>query len=213
MVLRSYKRRYYRFRVWLTYVTFVGVIIHEVAHHLTCRWFNLEVIETVYFQFDDPVGYVKHEYPPRFYQSFMISCAPFLVNTAVCVFTYYITISIGLTVVDQPIGQAPIVALGGMVILPWVGFSAAIHSVPSPQDAEHLWDHTKRALPWNPFVFLTAPVILIVETLSFLEYIGIDVAYGIGLGVVGFMVAQRFPAETVFQGWNRLFGPAILGLI
>jgi hypothetical protein len=61
--------------------TFPGVIVHELAHQLFCRWFRVPVLEVCYFRVDNPAGFVIHEPPAKSYHSLFISIGPFLINT------------------------------------------------------------------------------------------------------------------------------------
>ena len=40
----------------ITWLTFPGVMVHEFAHKLFCRWTKTEVMEVCYFRFGNPVG-------------------------------------------------------------------------------------------------------------------------------------------------------------
>jgi hypothetical protein len=65
----------------ITILTFPGVIVHELAHQLFCRWFKVPVFEVVYFQPKNPAGYVLHEVPQHKWQTILISVGPFFINT------------------------------------------------------------------------------------------------------------------------------------
>lgn len=204
MVFNSYRRRFHRFQLWLTAFTFIGVVVHEVAHNLACRWFSLRIGDTCYFQFGQPAGYVEHEYPKRFHHSLAVSTAPFLLNTLVGLTASYIAISI-VTTVDLSFSQwppawTPITT----VVLGWVGFSAALHSIPSTGDAAHLWDHTKKSLPWNPLVLVFLPIILIVELLNVLKYAGIDLVYACMVIAVAYFLSLHYPVLDIFPWWVEI---------
>lgn len=114
----------------ITAVTFPGVIVHEIAHQLFCRWFKVPVFKVVYFQFENPAGYVIHEIPKNKMQTIMISIGPFFVNTiigalialpaALPVFTFETA-----TLLDY--------------FLIYLGVSIAMHSFPSTGDANSIW--------------------------------------------------------------------------
>src|SRR5678809_909987 len=65
----------------ITLLTFPGVIVHELAHQLFCRLYKVPVFKVVYFQAQNPAGYVLHEIPDNKFHSIMISVGPFFVNT------------------------------------------------------------------------------------------------------------------------------------
>lgn len=59
---------------WLiSLLTFPGVIIHEWAHKKFCEWLGILVHKVVYFRFGNPAGYVLHEPPKTYKQTFWIS--------------------------------------------------------------------------------------------------------------------------------------------
>ncbi len=61
-------------------------MLHEWAHKFFCVRAGVRVLEVKYFQFDDKIaGYVRHEEPSNFWQSFLISFGPLLVNTCASV--------------------------------------------------------------------------------------------------------------------------------
>jgi hypothetical protein len=66
-------------------VTFPGVIVHEAAHLLFCRWLKLAVLDVCFFQVGNPAGYVIHEPGKDFKSAFLVSMGPFFVNTVLCV--------------------------------------------------------------------------------------------------------------------------------
>jgi len=67
--------------ILITIATFPGVIVHELAHQLFCRWFKVPVFKVVYFRVGNPAGYVQHEIITNKWQSMVVSVGPFFVNT------------------------------------------------------------------------------------------------------------------------------------
>ena len=65
--------------------TFPGVIVHEAAHFLFCRWLKLAVLDVCFFQVGNPSGYVIYEQGKDFRSAFLVSMGPFFVNTILCV--------------------------------------------------------------------------------------------------------------------------------
>lgn len=45
----------------ISVLTFPGVIVHEAANLLFCRFAGLAVFDVRYFRFGNPAGYVLHE--------------------------------------------------------------------------------------------------------------------------------------------------------
>lgn len=121
-------------RIILSYVTFPGVIMHELAHALACRWMGIRVIKTCYLRFGNPMGYVLHERPDYAIQHILVAVAPFFISTlsAVSVSVMACAISAGSIAPEQH----ERIMYGAM----WLGFSFALHAFPSSGDADALWD-------------------------------------------------------------------------
>src|ERR1700746_614260 len=65
----------------ISLVTFPGIVVHELAHQLFCRWNRVAILKTCYFQLKNPAGYVVHEIPKHAHTSLLIGLGPFFVNT------------------------------------------------------------------------------------------------------------------------------------
>jgi hypothetical protein len=102
--------------------TFPGVIVHELAHQLFCRWFRIPVLNVCYFRVGNPAGFVIHEPATKSYQSVLISVGPFLVNTIIG------------ALVSFP-AAIPVIRFGAGDLLDyfliWLGVSIAMHAIPS----------------------------------------------------------------------------------
>ena len=150
----------------VTLVTFPGVIFHEWAHKIACKKMGLEVYEVCYFRLGDPVGYVSHEPPHRYSQSFIIAVAPFLLNTATANIFFMLAIK-----TPKPISY----------LFYWLGFSSGMHAYPSHQDAENLWNFTKRVWRRNPLVLFGIPIIALIVVADALRYLWFDFFYALFL--------------------------------
>ena len=103
------------------FLTFPGVAIHEWAHKIFCQLSGLRVIKVVYFRFGNPSGYVVHEAPQNYLQSFFVATGPIIFNSIV---------SVGLA-------YAIIFFQSGSywrLIFLWLAFSVAAHAFPSSED-------------------------------------------------------------------------------
>lgn len=114
----------------ITWLTFPGVIIHELGHQLLCRFTGTPVIEVCYFRFGNPAGYVTHERPSSIWKHLLIGFGPLLVNSA---FGFLL----GLVAAAHFWQQESMKIPGG--ILTWLAVSVAMHSFPSTGDATSLW--------------------------------------------------------------------------
>ncbi len=103
------------------FLTFPGVIIHEWAHKIFCQLSGLKVVKAVYFRFGNPSGYVIHEAPHNYFQSFFVATGPIIFNSILSVgFSYAI---FWLTPGSY-----------WRFIFLWLAFSIAAHAFPSEQD-------------------------------------------------------------------------------
>jgi hypothetical protein len=156
-------------------ITFPGVIVHEVAHQLFCRWLGVAVFDVCYFRFGNPSGYVIHEKPRSAGKSLLISIGPFLVNTVLG------------AVVSLP-AAIPVIQFGAGspldYVLIWLGVSIAAHAFPSTGDARSMW-----AAAWSPgssaFARIAAvPLVALIYLGALGSVFWLDVIYGVGVAVV-----------------------------
>lgn len=138
-----------RFLNWFLLFTAPGVVIHEVAHELVCIWQRIPIGDVVYFQLDSPAGYVQHGKPTVWTQAFLISTAPLFINLFVAMWLFFTA----FTIVN-----GGLVMLGVGVVLIWLGFSAIVHCLPSPQDMENLWNYTTAHIIRYPLLVVVGPL-------------------------------------------------------
>lgn len=168
-------------------ITFPGVIIHEYAHKKMCDKLGVDVYEVVYLQFGNPMGYVRHGQVSSFKQSFGITAAPFLVNSLFALGFYaisalYLGIT-GLPSIESLSGLDQAIFLGVF----WLGFSSAMHAMPSSQDAKNLWSYSRSADNLSAKIGL--PISGILYTMDKLRFFWIDAIYALVLwGSVGIIL-------------------------
>ena len=183
---------------WLGSHLFVvpGVVVHEFAHAAACRLVGVRVLEVVYFRFGDPPGYVRHEQPRRYRAAFVVSVAPFLVNTGVAVAAF-----LGLAALVETGGIASVgdvrtaskETLAAGALLAWLGLSVGMHAFPSTGDATQLW--TRSRLEWrrSPLVLLGLPVVAVIYVANLLSWLWADALYAIGLLLLAFALVGSPP--------------------
>ncbi len=114
----------------ISLLTFPGVIVHELAHQLACRYMKVPVYEVCYFQIKNPTGYVVHGKTENFTQTVVISILPFFMNTIVGLFFfvpgYFSTADSGLD-----------------LLLMWFGISVLMHAFPSREDLHQIFQGMK----------------------------------------------------------------------
>jgi hypothetical protein len=155
----------------ISWVTFPGVIVHEIAHQLFCRLFGVKVLHVCYFRFGNPCGFVWHAPARKHWHSVMISIGPFFVNS----------------ILGFLIGTPSFLRLswGGLdpldLLMVWLGVSIAMHSFPSIGDANNIWDIVRsKETPW--FTRLVGlPIVGILCLGAAGSVFWLDFLYGIGL--------------------------------
>ncbi|ODR83122.1 hypothetical protein BG842_12645 [Haladaptatus sp. W1] len=162
----------------ISLVTFPGVMIHEYAHKKSCDRRNVSVLDVCYFRLGNPAGYVRHEKPKRYSDAFVISFAPFAVNTVVALLAFLSAFGVlwaGKTV--------QVLKLVGYVVL-WIGFSAGMHAIPSNADATNVWRHAKEEWRTSVFALLGFPIVVLLYVANLLKFFWIDAIYALALLVL-----------------------------
>ena len=180
-----------------------GVVVHELAHKQVCDLVGVRVTEVAYFRLGDPPGYVHHEQPDRYRESFAISVAPFLVNSVVSLaaFLGFAALASSMGVVDalgaggvtdtigalwDALASASTVALALAVALGWLGFAVGMQAFPSTGDANTLWSRSRSEWRRSPVVLLGVPVVVVIYLVNLLSWLWADVLYALGLAVAAF---------------------------
>lgn len=152
--------------------TFPGIVVHELAHQLFCRWMKVPVFEVCYLRGENPMGYVIHEKPQNNVQSFFISMGPFFINSLL---GFILSFSAALQFKFNTANFLD-------YLMMYLGISIAMHAFPSTVDASSLW----RSVVENPrTTWLTKIVIAPFIGFAYLGALGsffwLDLAYGIGV--------------------------------
>ena len=158
--------------ILISLVTFPGVIVHEIAHQLFCRWMKVAVFKVCYFQVDNPVGYVIHEQPGKIYQNIPISMGPFFVNTVlgfIIAFPASLAFKFGTA---NPLD----------FLLMYLGVSIAMHAFPSTGDANSMWAAIMKNEE-SPFLLkiITAPLACLIYLGAAGSVFWLDLLYGIAV--------------------------------
>jgi hypothetical protein len=156
-------------------VTFPGVIVHELAHLLFCRWTDTKVMAVCYFRFGNPAGYVVHEPATSAWQAILISMGPFFLNSL-------LAIVIGVPVVPKLVnfpGSLTAVDL----LLAWVAISVGMHAIPSRGDARSMWSQVFHASGLSLAKIVVVPLAGLIYLLALGSVIWLDLAYGVAVVV------------------------------
>ncbi len=159
----------------ISWLTFPGVFIHEVAHELFCFLTRTRVLEVCYFRFGIPPGYVVHERPSSVWKNILIGVGPLFVNTG-------LGLTIGILAIpyrSPGVGQDFI-----FPVLMWLAISIAMHSFPSPGDAKAIWSAItdKHAPPSARAVGTPLCGLILFGAIGSIFWL--DLIYGIGI-VIG----------------------------
>jgi hypothetical protein len=158
----------------ISLVTFPGVIVHELAHQLFCRWFKVPVFKVVYFQLTNPVGYVLHEIASSKWQSIMISIGPFIINTLVgALVAFPASLPVFKFHTAGPIDY----------LLIYLGVSIAMHAFPSTGDADVIWKMVKDKSTPVLIKIVGYPIVGLIYLGAFGSFFWLDLAYGVGIAV------------------------------
>jgi len=158
----------------ITALTFPGVIVHELAHQLFCRWYKVAIFKVVYFQFGNPAGYVIHEIPRTKLQTIMISIGPFFLNTIIGAL---IALPAAL-----PVFEYDSATLLDYVLI-YLGVSVAMHAFPSTGDANSIWSaiNEKDTPLWIKIIGY--PVVGLIYIGSLGSMFWLDLIYGVAIAV------------------------------
>lgn len=156
-------------------ITFPGIVVHELAHQLFCRYFRIPVYKVCYFRFGKPAGYVIHGQTANWVQQVLISAGPFFVNSILGAMLAFPSL---LRLFEFHSSTAMFDGL-----LMWLGVSIAMHAIPSVGDAKSMW----LAVSGQNAPVLAKLGVAPLVGFSFLLAIGsvfwLDVLYGIAVSV------------------------------
>jgi len=161
--------------------TFPGVVVHELAHQLFCRWCRVPVYKVEYFQIKNPCGYVIHEATSKPMKNFLTAVGPFLVNTLLGLIIVIPTFIELFYSYDLSTNLGALVFLINLGLL-WLGISILMHAFPSMGDARAL-NESILSNPEVPFIakVLVAPVIGLIYIGAFGSILWLDLIYAVAI--------------------------------
>jgi hypothetical protein len=160
--------------VIISILTFPGIIVHELAHQLFCRWLKVPVFEVCYFQAEDPAGFVLHERPDSAYKNVLISIGPVFVNTILgCLIAFPAALNHKLEIMG-PLDY----------VLFYLGISIAMHAFPSTGDASSLWQGVIHSPNTSiGLKILAAPLVGAIYLGALGSIFWLDLIYGVAVAV------------------------------
>ncbi len=161
--------------LFISIITFPGVVAHEFAHELFCALTGTRVLKVRYFRFGNPAGYVVHEVPDSVWKHIIIGIGPFFVNTALG----FLSGLFAVKQFDSAGGTG-----GAAYVLIWLGLSIAMHSFPSTTDAKSIWRGV-----WSKGTPIAAklvgtPLVGLIFLGALGSFFWLDLAYGVVVAVV-----------------------------
>lgn len=156
-------------------ITFPGVVIHELAHQLFCRYFKVPVYQVCYFRFGNPAGYVVHGQTESWVYSVLIGVGPFFLNS---ILGAILAFPSALRVFE--FSNAASVLDG---ILVWLGVSIAMHAIPSTGDAKSMWRTVSGGGASVLAKLIVAPIVGLIFVLAVGSVVWLDLIYGIFVSI------------------------------
>ena len=166
----------------IAFLTLPGIPLHELAHKLACNISGVKVLKVCYLD-KNMRGYVIHEQPSNLWQSMSITLSPLIAGY-------------GMTVVMGYVAMTFVELTWAYIIALWFAFSFAMHALPSDDDVNSLWAHTRGFVGVlhigdtyyevhrsSPLVIRIAifPIVVIVKILNSLRVLWID-------AIIAFMI-------------------------
>lgn len=173
----------------VSWATFPGTVVHELAHKWACEWRGVTVTDVSYFSLNGS-GQVTHHTPTDHRDTILISTASFAVNTILSIGCYALAaLAISGVITNQ---YTSIAALGFV----WLGLSIGMHAFPSAQDLGNVWREVRAHWRRSMVAALVIPVVILFRIASLLEFFWFDAIYAAALGAAT-VVALRVTATEV----------------
>ncbi|HEX7517299.1 MAG TPA: DUF3267 domain-containing protein [Chthoniobacterales bacterium] len=156
----------------ISIATFPGVVVHELAHVVFCKFTDTRVLKVCYFRVGNPAGYVIHEPPSTVWRHILIGVGPFFVNTLLGFMLGIIAIPMHMDW-DHP---TPV-----QLLLLWLGVSIAMHSFPSTGDARSIWHAVwSKGAPISARL-IGSPLVIVIFAGAIGSILWLDALYGVGV--------------------------------
>jgi len=161
----------------ISLITFPGIIIHEWSHKKFCNWTGVRVEKVVYYHFSfngGPAGYVIHDEPKNYVQTFWISIGPLVINSLV-------------TIIFAIFASMFITSSNMWLFLMWFAVSAGVNAFPSNHDMKNIWEASKNEIKksGNIIHYLAFILVAIVWIANALRFFWFDFIYALLLIGVG----------------------------
>lgn len=153
-------------------LTFPGVVVHEVAELLFCRWLGVAVLDVCYFRFGNPAGYVIPEPSLGVRELLWIGLGPLFVNSLLGALIAFPSVFPALEFGTSSVGG---------YILAWLGISIVTQALPSAETANALW-HALRLHKTSLWMrWLATPLVRFICLVTSGRFVGADLVYGVAV--------------------------------
>ncbi len=163
----------------ISLVTFPGVILHEWSHKFICDRVAIPVHRVCYFRLGSPAGYIIHNGIENFGKMFLITIAPFLINTTLAVAIFFLAFSMP--------SRSTL-----FFVLCWLGISLAMHSFPSTGDLENLLQNARRQWRHNIAALLALPAVWLFKLVRLRDTIWLGLIHAVVVLVLTGLLAKWF---------------------
>jgi hypothetical protein len=177
----------------ISFVTFPGVMMHELGHQLACWLSKVCVFRVQYFKFDAKVaGFVEHERTDNPWKSLLITYGPFIFNTilgTILVLPLSLMWAANANRVILPLWVRPV-----CYIIAYFGVSCLANAFPSWKDAQNLFESVvkNKALPLLPRI-LVAPFVIVIGLCSAAKFFWFDFIFAFGVPELIYAIITHNP--------------------
>lgn len=177
----------------VSFLTFPGVMMHELGHQLACFISKVAVFRVQYFKFDYKVaGFVEHEKTDNPWKSLLITYGPFLFNTIIgTIFVFPLAMMWALS--DARI-MLPLWAKLLCYVLAYIGVSCLANAFPSSGDAQTLFTSVvkNKEIPLAARIII-APFVAVIYVCSLLKFFWFDFVFALGVPELIYSIISHYP--------------------
>lgn len=144
----------WKFVRWINILLFPGVILHEVAHYMMVLVFASTTVEDFNLSIHGD-SYVQYSIiNPKIYKIFLISFAPFYINTSISVISIILMLQINILSIYGSVS---------FLVLYYISIVSATKSLPSTVDARAPINEVKRQFFTKrlPIIILLGPIYIV----------------------------------------------------
>ncbi|MBP9764907.1 DUF3267 domain-containing protein [Candidatus Babeliales bacterium] len=161
----------------IAFLTFPGVIIHEIAHRFFCDMYKVKVFAANYFNIGSKTaGYVIHENTTNHSgtATFLIATGPLWINSILGSLILLPNMLIENTPYDLPYYTSSVMTNFIFTVNSWIGYSILFHAIPSQKDLD-VKGHIKQfPLPLKIIYCFLRPIAFLCN----MDYVGFFITIG-----------------------------------